>query len=224
MKLSADEKHALRHAFVFPFLLTLVIWVIHIIKVYSGISFDTWGIYPQTIYGLKGIIFAPLLHNDFSHIFNNTIPLLILTTTIFYFYRPIAFKVTLLLWLVTGLCVWIGGRDAYHIGASGLIYGEAAFLFFSGVFRRNIKLASISLLVIFLYGGMVWGVFPVFREISWESHLFGGITGLTFAVIFKDEGPENEREITDDDEDEDDDDKYYMIDEEIDNEEPLNHT
>jgi membrane associated rhomboid family serine protease len=127
-----------------------------------------------------------------------SIPLYLLTTAIFYFYRPLAVRILVLLWLVTGFCVWIAGRDAYHIGASGLVYGEASFLFFSGIIRRLAKLAAISFLVIFLYGSMIWGIFPFYPEISWESHLFGGLAGLTFALVYKNEGPKKE-EITQED-------------------------
>lgn len=211
MKLTAAQKEDLARTFIPSFLFVLLLWAIHIFQVQTGISFNTFGIYPKTIYGLKGIFFAPLIHADFNHLINNSIPLLILTTTICHFYNSISLKLFSLLWLVTGMCVWIGGREAYHIGASGLIYGEASFLFFSGVFRKNIRLAAISLLVVFLYGGMVWGVFPIFREISWESHLFGGFTGLTFAFVFKDESPFNEMvEIEDEDEDD-----YYLEDDEV---------
>jgi membrane associated rhomboid family serine protease len=110
--------------------------------------------------------------------------LVVLSSALFYFYRPVAAKVFGLIWITTGICVWIAGRHAYHIGASGIIYGLASFLFFSGIFRRNIKLMAISLLIIFLYGSMIWGVFPFVAEISWESHLFGGLSGLAFARVY----------------------------------------
>ncbi len=121
---------------------------------------------------------------------------------------------------MTGLWVWFGGRIAYHIGASGLIYGLGSFLFFSGIIRRNINLLAISLLVAFLYGGMVWGIFPYKPQISWESHLYGGIAGLILSAYYRKEGPGTtskkwEEEDDDDDDDElSDENKYWEINDE----------
>jgi membrane associated rhomboid family serine protease len=203
MPVDQEEKRNLLRALYIPILLLCILWSIMGIEYLFGISFGKLGIYPHKLYGLPGILFSPLVHANLKHLFNNSIPLLILTTAIFYFYRPIALKILILIWLVTGLCVWIGARSAYHIGASGLIYGNASFLFFSGVIRKNIKLLAISLLTIFLYGGMVWGIFPIDNNISWESHLFGGLAGMTFAFIFFDEGPKKEEIDWEDDEDDD---------------------
>jgi membrane associated rhomboid family serine protease len=203
MSVNDEEKRQLVSALFFPAVLLCLVWFIKLVEVVAGISFGDFGIYPREVSGLAGIVFSPLIHADFKHLINNSLPLFLLTTATFYFYRSIAFKIIVIVWLVTGLCVWIGGRSAYHIGASSLIYAEAAFLFFSGVIRKNIKLLAISLLVILLYGGMVWGIFPIDMRISWESHLFGGLTGATFAFIFADEGPKNEK-IDWDDEDEED--------------------
>jgi len=113
-----------------------------------------------------------------------------------------ALKIIVFIWLISGLCVWIVGRSYAHIGASGLIYGNASFLFFSGIFRNNIKLLAISLLTVFLYGGMVWGVFPIDNTISWESHLFGALTGLVLAYVYIHEGPKKEEVTLDDEEQE----------------------
>jgi membrane associated rhomboid family serine protease len=192
MPVDLQEKQRLIRAAYIPALLLFIIWAIKGIEVLGDVSFSTLGVYPLKEYGLPGIILSPLIHADFNHLFNNSIPLVLLSTAIFYFYKPIAYKIIILIWLVTGLCVWLGGRPSYHIGASGLIYGFASFLFFSGVLRKNIKLMAISLLTIFLYGGMVWGVLPLDWKISWESHLFGSLAGLTFAFIYADEGPQKE--------------------------------
>jgi membrane associated rhomboid family serine protease len=116
---------------------------------------------------------------------------------LFYFYRPVAFRVFFLTWIITGILVWLGGRSSYHIGASGLIYGFASFLFFSGIIRNNINLMAISLLVVFLYGGLVWGILPYDYKISWESHLFGALTGLALAITYRNYGPPPPSEIAD---------------------------
>jgi membrane associated rhomboid family serine protease len=134
----------------------------------------------------------PFLHSGISHLFSNSGPLLILGGFIFYFYREVAWKVLLWIYLLSGSWLWLGGRTAMHIGASGLVYGFAAFLFFSGIFKKSTALMTVSLVIIFLYGSMVWGFFPEFfpkENISWEGHLFGFIAGLLMAVYFRNDGP-----------------------------------
>jgi len=206
-----EEKRQLIRAFYIPVFLLYLIWMIKIVEFVGGISFANFGIYPRKIEGLIGIIFSPLLHAGFSHLINNSIPLVVLTTSIIYFYKPIALRTLIIIWIITGLCVWIIGRDAYHIGVSGVIYGEAAFLFFSGVIRKNITLLAISLLTVFLYGGMIWGILPIDMKISWESHLFGGLTGTTLAYIYAKKGPTVEEKVW---EDEPDEDPYWEVNEE----------
>jgi membrane associated rhomboid family serine protease len=196
------EKRKLLNAIYYPLWLICILWLIKGIEWIGGISFGSFGIFPHKFSGLLGIIFSPFIHGDAMHLLNNSFPLLILTATLNYFYKPVALRIFLLIWFVTGLCVWIGGREAYHIGASGVIYGLASFLFFSGIFRKNTKLLAISLLVIFLYGSMVWGIFPFFPDVSWESHLFGFLSGLTFASIYSKEGnPTETPEIIDEPDD-----------------------
>jgi len=139
--------------------------------------------------GLKGILLAPMIHADFKHLFDNSLPLYLLSIAIFYFYRPVSYRVFFLVWFISGLIVWLTARPAYHIGASGLVYGFASFVFFSGVIRNNIHLLAISLIVVFLYGSLVWGIFPYDLRISWESHLVGGLTGLSMALFYRNYGP-----------------------------------
>lgn len=174
-------------------LLVLLIWGIKLLENTFSLHLQTLGIYPLHLRGLPGIFLAPLIHGDYSHLFTNTGPLLILGTAVFYFYRPVAFRLIFLAWIITGIWVWFGGREAYHIGASGVIYALASFLFFSGFIRRSIELMAISFIVVFLYGGMVWGIFPLKENISWESHLMGGIAGLILAVYYKDQGPQRKK-------------------------------
>lgn len=197
------EKKQFYDALYFPVLLLMIIWVIKGIEIFFGMSLVSFGIYPRELFGLKGILFAPLIHADFNHLINNSVPFFFLNLAIFYFYKPVALRVVAFIWIITGILVWIAARGAYHIGASSLIYGNASFLFFSGILKRNINLLAMSLLIIFLYGGMVWGIFPINLEISWESHLFGGITGMVFAFLYADKGPEPEKKEWEDDEDDD---------------------
>ena len=207
-----EETQRLIRAAYIPMLWVFTLWAIKGLEWLSGARFDFMGVYPRSIDGLAGIALAPLEHADLAHLFNNSVPLLILGTSLFYFYREIAVKIIILVWLTTGLCVWIGGRMAIHIGASGIIYGFASFLFFSGLIRKNVKLIAISLLTVFLYGGLIWGVFPIWPELSWESHLFGGLSGSIFAFIYADEGPQKEEPDWGEDENEDED-PYWKLNE-----------
>lgn len=211
--LDDEEKREIIRAFYIPVFLLYVMWLIRIVELLWGISFATYGIYPRRMDGLPGIVFSPLLHASVNHLINNSIPLLVLTASIMYFYKPVALKVLMVIWLVTGFCVWLAGRGAYHIGASSLIYGEAAFLFFSGVLSKNMKLLAISLLTVFLYGGMIWGIFPLDTKISWESHLFGGITGMILAFMYAEKGPRTEEKVW---EEEPDDNPYWEVNEQDD--------
>ena len=150
------------------------------------------GIYPLSLKGLPGIILSPFIHDDFRHLLNNSLPLFLLSTALFYFYSEIALKIFANTFIITGILVWIGGREAWHIGASGLVYGLASFLFFSGILRKYFRLVALSLLMVFLYGEMVWGLFPgIYKNISWESHMLGFISGIFLAVIYRNEGPQN---------------------------------
>lgn len=187
------EKEKFIESLLYPLLFLIVIWGIKISENIFGFRFGMLGIYPLHLKGLAGIILAPLVHGDYAHLFTNSGPLLVLGTTLFYFYRSIALRLVFMAWIITGLWVWFGGREAYHIGASGLIYALASFLFFSGFIRRSIELIAISFIVVFLYGGMVWGVFPLRENISWESHLMGGIAGLILSVYFRAQGPQRKR-------------------------------
>jgi membrane associated rhomboid family serine protease len=195
-----EEKRKFYHSLVFPSFFLLLIWVIKISEYALEMDFAHMGLFPLKAEGLKGILFSPMIHADFKHLFDNSVPLFFLSVAIFYFYRPVAYRVFFLVWFIAGLIVWLTARPAYHIGASGLVYGFASFVFFSGVIRNNINLLAISLLIVFLYGGLVWGIFPYDFRISWESHLVGGLTGLGMAFYFRSYGPPSTRKILDDDE------------------------
>jgi len=187
------EKRKLFHALLFPCFFLFIIWFVKFVEISLKEDFSSFGIFPGKIRGLAGIITAPLVHADFKHLFDNSIPVFLLSLAIFYFYREISYKIFIISYLVTGLLVWFIGRDAYHIGASGLIYAFASFLFFSGIARQNMNLLAISLLVIFLYGSLIWGLLPYDYRISWESHLMGGIAGFVLALIYHNQGPERKK-------------------------------
>jgi len=183
---------------IFAGILLLLIWLTFFFDRFFGLDLNRFGLRPRTLDGLLGILTSPFLHGgdgnpfslkDFQHILSNSLPLFLLFTGAIYFYRGTAFKMLVMVWFVTGAGVWLIGRDSIHIGASGIVYGLAAFMALSGIIRNDTRLMSISFLTIFLYGGMVWGILPLKPAISWESHLFGSIGGIIAAVIFRKEGP-----------------------------------
>lgn len=188
---AATEKRRLLLSMLIPFLGVCFMWLVKITEVLFETDFHFLGIFPRQANALTGIVTSPFIHSGFRHLFNNTIPLFILGTALFYLYSQVSFKVLFWIMILTGFAVWITGRPAWHIGASGIVYGMASFLFVSGLIRRYIPLMGLSLLVAFVYGEMVWGIFPGFRiDISWESHMLGAAAGLLLAVWFRAEGPQ----------------------------------
>lgn len=164
-----------------PFASILIMWLLTAAEYTLGIELKTFGIYPRKLEGLPGIISSPFIHGDFNHLLSNTFPFFFLFTAILYFYKRMALQIILFSWLLTGIAVWLGGRYSWHIGASGLVYAFASFMFFAGILSKEKPMIAISLLVIFLYGGMIWGVLPGKVNISWESHLFGFLAGFIVA-------------------------------------------
>jgi membrane associated rhomboid family serine protease len=176
---------------IIPGIFISLMWLVKITEVLFEADFSVFGIYPLTVRGLPGILFSPFIHADFRHLINNSIPLFLLSLLLFYFYSEISFKIFSLTFIITGILVWIGGREGWHIGASGMVYGLASFLFFSGIIRKYFRLVALSLLIVFLYGQMVWGIFPgIHDNISWESHMLGFISGIMLAIIYRKEGPQ----------------------------------
>lgn len=200
----------------YPFLFVLFLWIVFFIQTTSHYNFSKFGVLPREASGLLGIVTSVFIHADLGHIASNSLPLLALGMMLFYFYKKIAMPAFLWIWLISGIWLWIGGRNnenypTYHIGASTLIYGLATFLFFSGVFRRHLRLMVVSALVVFLYGGIMWGVFPFKSEISWEGHLFGAIAGVLVAFNYRKEGPQ--RRVYEWPEEDDDDEQLPPVEE-----------
>lgn len=201
------EKKRMWLALIPAIVFTAVVWLAFLVD-RAGLfyrDFSFLGILPRTARGLSGIICSPFIHDSFSHLLSNTLPLLILITFLFYFYRKIAFKSFIFLWLISGFLTWVIGLDSYHIGASGLIFSLVFFLFFSGIFRRYIPLIALSLVVAFIYGSTVWSIFPFSEyldaDMSWEGHLSGTISGWIVAIIFRKYGPQKLEEVWEDEDD-----------------------
>ncbi|WP_411896001.1 rhomboid family intramembrane serine protease [Winogradskyella sp. A2] len=177
----------------YPLIMLLVVWLVFWYQVRIDHSIKSFGIRPHKIEGLLGIFTSPFLHGDINHLYNNSIPLLVLSLALFYFYKKIAWKVVLYGILLSGLLTWTIAKSGNHIGASGLIYVLVSFIFFKGIFAKHYRLIALSLMVVFLYGSLIWYVFPVKAGMSWQGHLGGLITGLVFALIFRKQVAKPER-------------------------------
>ncbi|MBL4605892.1 MAG: rhomboid family intramembrane serine protease [Flavobacteriaceae bacterium] len=171
-----------------PLISIISIWVVYWIEIKFGYNFNKYGILPRDFVGLRGIFLSNFIHSDTSHLFNNSVPLFVLLAGLFYFYRDVAFKVLIYGILLSGLFNWIIGRESYHIGASAVIYLLFSFIFFSGIFKKHYRLIAMSLVVIFLYGSLIWLILPTEDRISWEGHLAGFLMGLFFAYLYRKKG------------------------------------
>ena len=191
--MNKSEKKEILSILFIPFLFLLVMWLVKIIELQFDLSFIKFGVSPQTAKGLRGILFSPFIHKDFTHLFNNSYPILILGGLLFSIYRKIALQIFVWLFFISGFWLWIIGRPSFHIGASGIIYALASFLFISGVIRKNPRLAAVSLIIIFLYGSMLWGILPTKKPISWEGHLAGFVAGILVAIFYRNEGPQRKK-------------------------------
>ena len=162
-----------------------LMWIVELVDIFVfGRKLDLYGILPRNPIGLRGILFAPFLHGGFSHLISNTIPFLVLGWFVMLQETSDFFVVTSITMLVGGLGVWLlGAPNSVHIGASVLIFGYLGFLLFRGFFERNLPSIFLSILVGFLYGGLVWGVLPSQPHVSWQGHLFGFIGGILAARL-----------------------------------------
>lgn len=190
------EEKAILQSFFIPGIFLLMMWMLKLTEWFFDLSFVTYGIHPLHADGLPGIFLSPFIHGDWQHLAANSVPVLVLGAALFYFYKPLAYKVLLLIIVLSGLWVWAGARGSYHIGASGVIYGLSSFLLVSGFIRNEARLMALSLIVVFLYGSFVWGIFPDFfpeKNISWEGHLSGMLAGLILAIFYRKHGPQKSR-------------------------------
>ena len=181
---------------VIPVILLFIMWTVKLVELGFDISLSHFGVNPLQWNGLPGILTMPFVHGDMNHLLANSGSFIILATALFYFYREISLKVLIGIWVLSGIWVWFGGRESWHIGASGIIYGLSSFLFFSGIIRKNTQLAALAMVVAFLYGSMIWGIFPEFfpkENISWEGHLGGLVSGLILTFYFRKSGPQRKK-------------------------------
>lgn len=201
------KKGTITEGLLWGFLWLSIMWLVKIVEVTNNISLAEYGLYPRDWKHLYGIVTIPFLHGDWNHLLANTSPFLVLTLFIVLGYRNIYMQVNLIVLLLGGFWTWLLGRSDFHIGASGVIYGYASFLFFAGIFSKNYRMMALSMLVVFLYGSLFWGIFPIQQGVSWEGHLCGAAAGCVAAFAYRKKLPgrkvydwENEEE--DDDEEE----------------------
>ncbi len=176
----------MKNSIVIAISVVALLWMILIINYIIPIDFNQFGIMPRRTEGIKGILFAPFLHLDWRHLASNSMPLLVLLTGLFWLYKKVAIRILVLSTVIGGSLVWLLGREAFHIGASGVIFSLVAFFIASGIFKRDFKAILLAIFVFFMYGGVVWGILPGQAGVSWESHLFGFIAGIGLAYFFRD--------------------------------------
>lgn len=217
-----QEQNRKKNRFAFlllPSIFIALLWAVYGVEQAFGLDFAAYAVEPRTQSGILGILFFPLIHGGIEHLAGNTSSLFVLMVGVRYIFPNLFLKVFTWSYFAPGIFVWIFGRPSFHLGASGMIYALAVFMFITGVIRSNRYLLTISLLVVFLYGSMFWGIFPLEKGISWEGHLGGAITGFLLAMYYINVEPVEEvrekEHVWDDDEPEFDD--WKMEDEPDDN-------
>ena len=183
----------LRIAFAVALSFALLLWALKLVEYFGGFDFAPFGIFPRRVDGLVGVLLAPFIHGSFAHLFANTAPIIVMGTMLLYGYPRAAKALLLAVYLGGGLAVWLFAREAHHIGASGLAFGLLLFIFTIGVLRRERRTIALSLLVFFLYGGMISGVIPGAQDISFESHLSGALIGIVLAFLLRHRDPASPR-------------------------------
>jgi len=197
------EKELFFHSILKSIIIVTLLWIVFLINDIFGLHWNEYGMHPRNPEGLLGIFTMPFLHGDYAHLFSNSVPLFVLLFSIFYFFYKKASLILLVTWFVAGVLSWIIGTEGIHIGASGVVYALAFFLVTISVLKQETKLMAYSLIIIFLYGSIVWGFFPQLfpdKHISWEGHLAGAITGIVLAFFYRKEGPEKKVYFTDEEE------------------------
>lgn len=208
-----QDRARIRRAIKITVSFVAVIWAVWIFENLIGVRFSASGIFPRHLFGLIGIPLAPFLHDSLKHIVSNTAPALVLGTALLYTYPKAARLALPVIYIGSGIGVWIFGRASIHIGASGVVQGMMFFLFVIGILRRDRLSIAIALMVLFLYGSMIWGIVPGAPDVSWEAHLSGAVLGAVMAYLLSDLDPEHGKKRYDwEDDDERNDAEVYVMD------------
>ncbi|MBY6223445.1 rhomboid family intramembrane serine protease [Ferrimonas balearica] len=161
-----------------------LLWGIKAVELISGADLSVLGVQPQTLSGLWGVLFAPLIHGSLSHLAANSVGVLVLGAALFFGYPNSRWRVLGLVWLGSGIGVWLFGRPSQHFGASGVTHGLFFFLFLVSLLRRDKRSIALMMIAFFLFGGMIYSIFPREPGISYESHLSGAIAGVIAALLW----------------------------------------
>jgi len=207
-----EEKAKIIRSIYIPSIVLILMWLVMLLQWYFSISFYFLGVNPLHLNGLQGVITSVLVHGNWGHLLGNSAPFFLFSSALFYYYPRISTKVFFGMWITSGIYLWLFARENWHIGASGLIYSLAFFHLTIALLKREMKIVSFSMLIIFLYGSMIWGFFPEFypkENISWQAHLMGAVVGVIFAFFFKEEAPKP-KEYFEDEIDDDDEFPYWM--------------
>lgn len=191
------KKHLLESLY-FPTCAILALWIVHFHQAIFEWDPGMYGIMSRRFWGLQGIFTGPLVHGSWGHLASNSVPLFVLLVLCTYFYRKVAMRAFWLIYVLTGVLVWLFARNVSHIGASGVVYGLVAFVFWNGIFRRSIRSIMLAGIVLLLYSGMFMGVLPDQEGVSWESHLIGSLVGILASYVFKGELEEDELDYKED--------------------------
>ena len=191
------DRRKLKEAVLVTLALVVAIWAIKLLELTFDLRLYQVGLYPMRPSGLVGILTAPLIHGSIEHTVSNTLPLLLLGTALHYAYPKSRWWVVAMIWIGSGIGTWIWGRPSYHFGASGLTHGLMFFIFLAGLFRRDSRSVVMAMLAFYMYGSMVWGIFPREPGISFELHLYGAIMGVIAALIFRHHDPKQQRRVYD---------------------------
>lgn len=181
--------YSLKNSFLIALLFTLALWWIKLCELFFGLSLASFGVYPLSLSGLLGIVLAPVIHGSLDHVISNTLPVLTLATMLFYGYPRSRGKALAMIWILSGIGVWCFGRENYHIGASGIAHGMFFYLFIIGILRGDKRSSALLMVAFYLYGGMLFSIFPSAAQISFEYHFFGAVAGVFCAVLFRNLDP-----------------------------------
>jgi len=169
------------HSFSLIIYFAATLWAVEAVNFLTGHELIRWGILPRTVKGLVGIPLSPFIHTGIMHLIFNTGPIVILGGLICWRGKWIFLGKTFFIILVGGLGLWIIGRPSYHVGASGLIFGYFGYLVSRGILKKSFSSLIVSLITVFAYGGLIWGLLPTYSWISWEGHLCGFVAGIVAA-------------------------------------------
>ncbi|MCX7769228.1 MAG: rhomboid family intramembrane serine protease [Flavobacteriales bacterium] len=177
------------------FLASCSLLVVFVIDRWGQLKLWRFALVPRDVSGLIGVITAPFIHGSWGHLMSNFSAVFALVSLSYFYFKSFFPSLIFFIWVASGLWTWGFARPHYHLGASGIVYGLAAFCFASGIVSRNFRLRALALLVAFLYGGLVWGIWPLpFNEsISWEMHLSGLLSGVLAVFLFRDDLPRPEK-------------------------------